>query len=165
MAVIIVAYDEDFAIAKNGKIPWHLPDDVRHFHDLTLGKMVVMGRKTWDSLPPRFRPLPERGNIVVTRQAHQPPLFYDPSEPYWANSLEDALRQAEVVVEGGQVFIIGGGQIYREALEKGLVDKAIATEVKNKHNGDVFFPNLQEQGWTREVQKELEDFTIVEYTK
>ena len=105
MATIIVAYDEDRAIAKDGKIPWHIPEDLKHFKETTLNRAIIMGRKTWDSLPLKFRPLPNRMNIVLTRQHHEVPLFYDPAEPYWASSFEDAFRQAVQIHGGKEVFI------------------------------------------------------------
>jgi dihydrofolate reductase len=162
MIHIIVAYDEERAIGKDGQLPWHLSEDLQHFKNTTGRYPVVMGRKTWDSLP--VKPLPDRMNVVVTRQHHETPLFYDPTEPYWATSIEDAIRQAKITFGAGyNVFIIGGGQIYKDALDKGLVDKVIASEVKGKHDGDTFFPDLE--GWDSSLICSHSDFDIVEYSR
>lgn len=151
MISIIVAYDQERAIAKDGKIPWQLPEDMAHFKTTTKNSTVVMGRKTWESLPSRFRPLPGRCNIVLSRHG----VF---SGALATSSLEDAVQ-----IGGPNVFIIGGGQIYREALERGLVDKVIASEVKGVYGGDVFFPELP--GWIGKPKKMFEQFTVVEYTR
>jgi dihydrofolate reductase len=159
MNTIIVAYDEERAIGKDGKVPWSLKEDMEHFRKTTGICPVIMGRKTWDSLP--VKPLPDRMNFVVTRQHHDIPLFYSPSDPNWATSLEDALRQIEVIYGTKTLFIIGGGQIYKDALDKGLVDRVLASEVKGKHDGDTFFPELD--GWTSRLLQSRSQFDIVEY--
>jgi dihydrofolate reductase len=161
MLTIIVAYDEDRAIGKDGKIPWYIHEDMKHFKETTGTCPIIMGRKTWDSLPSDFKPLPDRMNFVVSRQHHDVPLFYNPTEPYWASSIEDAIRQIELALGTKDIFIIGGGQIYRDALDKGLVDCVIASEVKGKHDGDTFFPELD--GWTLSSQQSHSQFDVVEY--
>lgn len=151
MINIIVAYDEERAIAKDGKIPWRLPEDMSHFRQTTGNFPVVMGRKTWETLPPRFRPLPGRCNIVLSRHGVFPGALA-------TSSLEDAIH-----VGGANVFIIGGGQVYNEALKLGLVDRVIASEVHGVYGGDVFFPELP--GWTGELKKTFEHFIVMEYRK
>ena len=163
MITLIVAYDEERAIGKDGDIPWKLPEDMKHFKELTMGGTVIMGRKTWDSLPDRFKPLPGRGNIVLTRT---PGLFKmaklakPPVGVLCAKSLEDAIHLAE----GSEIFIIGGGEIYKYALAADLVDRIVASEVKGRHGGDVFFPRLAE-GWGRTFLEKHNGFTIMEYSK
>ncbi len=127
-------------IGREGAIPWHLPEDMARFRALTTGHPVVMGRKTWDSLPDRFRPLPGRRNVVVTRN------------PAWtaggaerAASLEDAL---DLLDDQETVFVIGGASLYAEALP--LVDELELTEVDLEVEGDAFFP-----GWDRDAFEEL----------
>src|SRR3954466_13080151 len=90
----------------DGALPWHLPEDMRRFKELTMGSTVVMGRVTWESLPEKFRPLPGRRNIVVTHQQS-----YDAPGAETAFSLEDALGAAE-----GGIWVIGGASIYEQAL-------------------------------------------------
>lgn len=124
------------AVARNGVIGdknallWHIPEDLQHFRRVTMGCPVVMGRKTWDSLPARFRPLPGRRNLVVTRN---PQWRADGAEA--AASLDAALAR----VEGAPtVFVIGGGQLYREALPR--ADELVLTEIERDFDGDARFP-------------------------
>lgn len=115
-------------------MPWHLPEDMAHFKQLTHGCPVIMGRKTWDSLPPRFRPLPGRTNIVITRQ------------PEWneigaqrASSVRDALQIAEQS-NATTVWVIGGAQIYAQALP--LAQRVEVTEIAQDFDGDAHAPEL-----------------------
>lgn len=151
MVSIVVAYDPQRAIGKNGKIPWSIREDMIEFKNLTMGNTVIMGRKTWESLPPRSQPLSCRRNIVISRTKSF-------KNAHTVSSLEDALKLAT-----SNVYIIGGGQIYREALDRGLVDRVIASEIFDNYGGDVFFPELP--GWTGEVTKTFSNFAVVEYIK
>jgi dihydrofolate reductase len=128
-------------IGQGGGIPWHLPEDLAHFRELTRGSTVVMGRKTWDSLPERFRPLPGRTNVVVTRQAD-----WHVEGTSTAGSLEAALDEHEV--DGRTVWVIGGGEIYRRALPR--ADRIELTEVDLALEGDTRAPEVG-AGWTRTV--------------
>lgn len=132
---LIYARAANGVIGKDNAMPWHLPEDLAHFKQLTQGSAVVMGRKTWDSLPARFRPLPGRTNIVVTRQADWAP---EPAAPgvLHATSLEQALalgRQASA-----DVWVMGGAQIYAQALP--LADSIEMTEIERDYEGDAFAP-------------------------
>jgi dihydrofolate reductase len=131
---LIYARAANGVIGANGALPWHLPEDMAHFKRLTAGAPVVMGRKTWDSLPPKFRPLPGRTNIVVTRQAAltQPGLQR-------ASSLREALSICERLA-APEVWVIGGAQIYAEAVP--LAQRAIVTEIARNFEGDAFAPTL-----------------------
>jgi dihydrofolate reductase len=125
MITLVVAAARNGAIGRNGAIPWRLPEDLKRFKALTLGHAVVMGRKTWESLPARNRPLPGRRNIVVTRDAG-----------WRADGAETA--SLEVALQGaGDIFVIGGGEIYRAALP--LADRIELTEVQGDFEGDAFF--------------------------
>ncbi|WP_291057172.1 dihydrofolate reductase [Herbiconiux sp.] len=124
-------------IGQGGGIPWHLPEDLAHFRELTCGSTVVMGRKTWDSLPERFRPLPGRRNIVVTRDAE-----WTAEGAQVAHSLEAALGTGA----DETVWVIGGGDIYRQAL--GTADRIEITEVDLDPVGDTRAPEVGE-GWAR----------------
>ena len=129
---LIFARAANGVIGKNGAMPWHLPEDLAHFKRLTLGLPVIMGRKTWDSLPPRFRPLPGRTNVVITRQSG---WRDDGALP--ASSLADALTlcgQAE------EVWVIGGAQIYAQA--EPLAHRIEVTEIAQNLDGDAFAPLL-----------------------
>lgn len=127
-----------FAKARNGVIgnhnamPWHLPEDMAHFKRTTMGCPVIMGRKTWDSLPARFRPLPGRANVVITRQEHWNETGAQPS-----SSLHDALSFCE---HFANVWVIGGAQIYAQALP--YADTAVVTEIDADFDGDAFAPQF-----------------------
>lgn len=154
MSIALVwAQARDGVIGEGGGIPWHLPEDLAHFRELTGGSTVVMGRKTWDSLPERFRPLPGRRNVVVTRQAD---WAVEGAET--AGSLEQALRPRVARATGSDsrddgggeqtVWVIGGGEIYRQALE--FADRLEITEVDLDAPGDTRAPDAG-AGWSREV--------------
>ncbi|MCL1961711.1 MAG: dihydrofolate reductase [Desulfovibrionaceae bacterium] len=129
-------------IGKDGLMPWHLPEDLAHFKRTTLSHPVIMGRRTWDSLPPRFRPLPGRANIVVTRQ----PDWHEGGAQRAAN-LNDALQQC---AGSARVWVIGGAQMYAQALP--LADEAVITEIDARFDGDAFAPALERE-W-HEVARE-----------
>jgi dihydrofolate reductase len=129
---IVVAMDERNAIGRAGGLPWRLPDDLRRFKALTLGKPVVMGRRTWDSIG---RPLPGRHNLVVTRQ---PGLVFEGATV--VASLDEAFEAAGEVPE---VCVIGGAQIYQAALP--VTDVVHLTRVHATFDADTFFPPLGSQ--------------------
>ena len=153
-ATIVVAYDEGRVIGNNGTIPWFIKEDLAHFKNVTMGSTVIMGRKTWDSLPDRFKPLPGRSNVVLTRNEN-----LDDDRCYFQTDLEEAID----LISFGKVFIIGGAQIYQEAIDRNLVDTIIASEVKGKHDGDTFFPEIN--GWSSETLQEYEKFKVVKYVR
>jgi dihydrofolate reductase len=129
---LIYARARNGTIGQNNQMPWHLPEDLAHFKRVTLGQPVIMGRKTWDSLPARFRPLPGRVNIVVTRQANWQ------AEGAWrATSIEDAMRLCGDVPDA---WIMGGAEIYRQA--EPLASTAVVTEIDADFEGDAFAPTL-----------------------
>ena len=133
---IIAAIDQEKAIGKNGEIPWHYPEDLKHFRNLTKGETVIMGRKTYFSLPEDFRPLPERENIILTRGNPE----VDESVKVM-NSLEEAYESAE----NEKVFIAGGASVYDQTLKE--ADEMILTRVPGTHDGDTFFPDWDEEAW------------------
>ncbi|GAA6120067.1 dihydrofolate reductase [Acidovorax sp. FG27] len=130
---LIFARAANGVIGQGGTMPWHLPEDLAHFKQLTLGSPVVMGRKTWDSLPPRFRPLPGRANIVVTRQAD-----WRAEGAQRAADLPEALALAHA--QGDTAWVIGGAQIYAQALP--LAEAVEVTEIHHTFEGDAFAPQL-----------------------
>jgi len=132
--VLIAAVARNGVIGRDGALPWHLAADMQHFRELTRGCPVVMGRRTWDSLSPRYRPLPGRSNIVVSRR---PGWTADGAQA--APSLAAALRLAQLRVgPSKRVFVIGGAQLFRDALP--LADVLELTEVQADVAGDVQFP-------------------------
>ncbi|KAF1047976.1 dihydrofolate reductase [Xylophilus sp.] len=139
---LILARAANGVIGRDNTIPWHLPEDLRRFRRLTQGSPVVMGRRTWDSLPPKFRPLPGRHNVVVTRQAG-----WQAEGATRASGLDDALAQ---LAGSDDVWIIGGAQIYAEALPRAT--RAEVTVIERDYDGDAWAPELG-AGWT-EVARE-----------
>jgi len=126
-------------IGKAGAMPWHLPEDLSHFSRLTTGHPVIMGRKTWESFPDKYRPLPGRTNIVITRQA----TWRDTPGAGGAvavASLDDALLESQFVAGHETVWIIGGGEIFAQALD--LADVAVVTTIDTTAEGDTFAPDL-----------------------
>jgi len=133
---LIFARARNGVIGRDGALPWHLPEDLAHFKRLTTGCPVIMGRKTWDSLPHRFRPLPGRVNFVVTRQAH-----WHADGARAAGSLEQALEQARQLAPApAVVWVIGGAELYRLALPHAA--GAVVTELELDAVGDSLAPEF-----------------------
>lgn len=161
---IIVAYSKNYAIGKENKLLWHLADDMAFFKQQTSGKTVVMGKNTFLSLPRKFRPLPNRKNIVISRQES----IEEHENLSWYKSLEEAISSLKKT--GEEIYIIGGGTIYEQTLP--LADVVYATEVNFNIEGDTYFPPLSPQKWTRQVlhsfpknDKNEYDFEVVKYEK
>jgi dihydrofolate reductase len=145
---IIVAASQNGVIGVNGKLPWHLPGDLKRFKELTMGHTLIMGRKTYESLPPKMRPLPGRKTVVVTRSSVGKFNFVADT---LGGAIESALR-IETVERGGdynepsaEIFICGGGEVYREALP--LVDRVYLTVVERDFEGDTYFAASRVEPW------------------
>lgn len=143
MIILIAAVARNGVIGKDNALPWHLPEDMRHFKALTTGHAVLMGRKTWESLPPKFRPLPNRRNIVLTRDAS-----YVAPGAIVVHSLDAAVK-----VGAGEtaLFVIGGAELYRHMLP--LADRLELTEIDADFEGDAHFPACDRSQW-RETRRE-----------
>ncbi|SRR5258705_2792979 len=139
---LIAAVAENNVIGKNGQLPWHLPGDMKYFRETTMGHCVIMGRKNFDSIPDKFRPLQGRTNIIVTRQKN----YFAPG-CIVVNSVEDALEKAKQENES-EAFIIGGGEIFKQSME--LADKIYLTRIHATIDGDVFFPSINMNEWKEE---------------
>ncbi|WP_039916992.1 dihydrofolate reductase [Cellvibrio mixtus] len=140
---IIVAAARNGTIGRNNQLPWHLPQDLKYFKSVTLGKPVIMGRKTYESIG---RPLPGRTNIVITRQ----PDWQAVAGVVVVSSLEQAIAAAENVVAGAadaEAMIIGGAEIYQLAL--GRADRVYLTQIEVDIDGDASFPSLSPALWQR----------------
>jgi len=133
MVSIVVAQGSNRVIGAGGGLPWHLPADMRRFRELTMGHAVVMGRKTYESIPERFRPLPGRRNLVISSSAR-----YEGVEVF--PSLADAVEACD-----GACFVIGGGRVYADAME--IAERCYVTDVDHAPEGDVFFPELAAEEW------------------
>ena len=143
---LVAAVARGGVIGDGDAIPWHLPEDLAFFRELTMGHPVVMGRRTWDSIPDRFRPLPGRRNVVVSRNA-----VWAAEGAERAASLEEALR---LLGDTAEVFVIGGAEIFAAALP--LADELVLTEVGLDVDGDVLFPP-----WDRDAFEEVSRDEIV----
>jgi dihydrofolate reductase len=136
---LIAAAASNRTIGKDGDLPWHLPDDLKFFMEKTTHHPVVMGRKSYEALPAKYRPLPNRTNIIITRQDdYQAPgavVFHD---------LKSALDYARII-EAEEVFITGGGQVYAQALD--IADRIYLTEVDAEVEGDAHFPQFDAVKW------------------
>jgi len=131
---IIVAYAANRVIGRDGKMPWHLSEDLKRFRRLTMGHHIVMGRKTWESIG---RLLPGRKHIIVSRKSG-----YDVPGAKVVDSLEAAVAAAR---DDSEIFVIGGGEIY--ALVLPIADRIYATEIARKYEGDTYFPELEGGKW------------------
>jgi dihydrofolate reductase len=155
---IIAAMDENRGIGKNNAMPWYLPEDLAHFKATTLNHHIIMGRKTFESLG--SRPLPKRNNIVLTRN-----LNWSHSGVTTVYSLDAALEHAD----GQLAFVIGGAEIYKQALP--LAEKLILTLIHRRYECDTFFPAIQSVDWELSAQGERTisvsgpQFTIQEYNR
>jgi dihydrofolate reductase len=136
---LIAALSKNRVIGKNNDLPWHLPDDMKYFMQTTKGHHVIMGRKNYDSIPEKFRPLPNRTNIVVTHQKG----FSAPNCTI-VNSIEQGIAIAKKAGEP-EAFIIGGAQIYKEGMA--LTQRMYLTEIQADIDGDTYFPEILSGKW------------------
>jgi dihydrofolate reductase len=136
---MIAAVSENMVIGRNNDLPWRLPDDMKYFMQTTKGHCVIMGRKNYESIPEKFKPLPNRVNIVVTRQKD----FVAPG-CIVVHSLSQALEKAKGTGPD-EVFLIGGSEIYKQGLS--LAQNLYLTEIKARIEGDVYFPSFDHTDW------------------
>lgn len=155
MVTLIAAVAANRTIGKDGQLVWRNKEDMAHFKELTTGKVVIMGRKTWESIPPKFRPLPDRINVVVTRN----PDYVLPEGVVSASSIEDALYRYRL----NDVMVIGGSEIYAAAI--GKADCLELTELVAELDGDTFFPEVDKTTWKETVRIEKEGFAFVTYRR
>lgn len=154
--VIIAAVSENDVIGKDGDIPWHYSEDLKHFKEKTMGHPVVMGSGTYRSLPGDFKPLPGRKNIVLTRSG----IEVDESVAV-TNSLDEAWKNAEE--HDDKVFIIGGATIYEQTLDE--ADKLVLTRIHEEYDGDTFFPEWNKSNWEEVERDDREELSFIEYLR
>jgi dihydrofolate reductase len=152
---LIAAVARNGVIGKGGVLAWRHPLDAAHFRRTTMGCPVIMGRKTWESLPERFRPLPGRRNVVVTRD----PAF-EASGAEIAHSLDAALDH---LAGQPRIFVIGGGQLYAEALPR--ADELVLTEIDEDIDGDVRFPGWPRADFDEAAREAHPGFAFVTYRR
>ncbi len=130
----VIAIDRNRVIGHQGKLPWHLPADLKRFKALTMGHHIIMGRKTWESIG---KPLPGRTSVVISR---------DPNYSAAGAIVVESLAQArEVASSDAEAFVIGGAEIFREALPQ--LDRLYLTRIDAEYSGDVFLPVFEDDGW------------------
>ncbi len=163
---IIVAMDEERGIGKGDELLFKISEDFKRMQKLTTGHPILLGRKTFESKPLR-RILPNRSNIIITRDSVFDPHKFCSGKKCdtfvgVAHSLDEALQQAKGKPGDEEVFIFGGGQVFKEALERGLVDRLYATLVKGDFHADTFFPDYS--SFTKVISKEEREADGYEYT-
>ena len=157
---LVVAAATNNGIGKDGKMPWHLPNDMKHFKNVTWGMPIVMGRKTFESFP---KPLPNRTHIIITRQKD----YEAPEGCLVASSLKKAI---DLCPKEEEVFIIGGGEIYKQSIE--IADKIDLTRVHTTIEADTFFPEINPEKWKllhsekhSKDERHLYDYSFESYSK
>lgn len=163
---MIAALDAANGIGRNNDLMWNLPSDMQFFKETTKGHVVIMGRKNYDSIPEKYRPLPGRTNVVLSRQPDFEAtgcLVYD--------SLASCLQHLELR-DGQKAFIIGGAQIYALALESGLVNEIFLTHIDKAYDADTFFPDFEASSYQKTLlftqvidEKHESNFEVYQYTK
>jgi dihydrofolate reductase len=169
---LVVAMDKNRGIGINGQLPWHLSADLKYFAKLTKTtkdsnkkNAVIMGRKTWESIPDKYRPLPDRHNIVLTRNEN-----YDlPDGVTRAHSLDEALEMAKAS-QDENVFVIGGGNVFGEAMKHEECTTFYVTEILKNFECDTFFNEIPEDEYVKEILSGIEhekdiEFQFVKYER
>ena len=150
---LVAAHDPNLVIGRDGELPWRYSEDLKHFKATTIGKTIVMGRGVFEEL--NEKPLPHRKNIVLSSTKN-----YSNVDHY--SSLEDALQN----IDEEEVFIIGGGVLYKQTIDK--ADRLIITEVKKEYEGDTYFPEYRDKigsKWKEVSRKETKELTFIEYNQ
>jgi dihydrofolate reductase len=161
---VVVAFDEAMGIGKDGRLPWHLPEELKHFKATTTPGIVMMGRKTWESIPEKFKPLPSRLNVVVSNsveecRARHPdgPMFVNDPEVFIKEYSDDRSNR-----DRPPLYIIGGGSLYRWAMECNRVNRIIASKILGTHGADTFFPQIGKE-WEEVSTEDKGNFVVIEY--
>lgn len=153
----VAALAENRVIGSRNDLPWHIPEDLKHFRQVTQGKPCLMGKNTFDSIMNRLgKPLPGRKNIVISRQA-------DYSPPAGVLKFDSPAAALKALQDEPEVMVIGGGQIYAQLIDQ--ADKLLLTEVHRVIDGDVFFPEFDKAQWQKVSEEPHDGFSFVEYAK
>ena len=152
---IIAAMTEDGVIGSNRNIPWKIPEETRLFKELTTGNIVIMGRNTWESLPSKFRPLPNRTNIIIST------TMREQEDAIVCRTVQEAVQKTHEYP--GEVFCIGGAQIYAAMLP--LANALHISWIKKRYEGDTYFPEIKTDEWNLTETKEFEEFTYKQYIR
>lgn len=153
---LVAAISKNNCIGKNGELPWHIPEDMKRVKELTTGNVVVMGRKTWESIPEKYRPLPNRTNVVITRQED----YSVPQGVFVYASVEDALEAHK----GEHIIGFGGQMIYEHLMPR--ADTLEITHVDEHVDAcDAFFPSIDLDAWKETKREDHNGFSFVTYKK
>lgn len=156
MIAIIAAISKNNCIGKNGQIPWNIPEDMKRVRELTTGNVVIMGKNTWESIPEKFRPLPNRVNIVITSQAN---YAVPPSVEVYST-----IQQAIAAHSGERIFGFGGAGIYKEMIN--IADTLYITHVDQKISDcTAFFPKIDPAVWKEIEREDHTGFAFVKYIR
>lgn len=156
MIALIAAVAKNDVIGNNNDLLWHIPEDLAHFKQLTTGKTVIMGRKTFESIYARLKkPLPNRTNVVITRQTN----IKLPEGVVVHATIEDALRSRG----GADIFVIGGGEIYRQTID--LADTLYITHIDKEYAGDTHFPTIDPTKWHLSNEEKREGYSFTVYKR
>ena len=155
MITIVAAVARNGCIGKDGAVPWRIPEDMQRYRAITMGKVVVMGRKTWESIPEKYRPLAGRTNVVVTRQDEYP---LPPGVERFA-----ALAAALAAHAADDVVVNGGAEIYAQAMDR--ADALDVTHVHRDVDGDTFFPTIDPARWRVSWREDHDGFSFVTYER
>lgn len=165
VVLIVAVCKHTMAIGKDNDLLWDLPADMQFFKTSTAGFPVLTGRKNYESIPEKYRPLPNRENIVITRDKN-----YAAPGAFVLNDIQAGIKLA-TTFNKEKCYVIGGGQIYKQCLALGLIDEMLITWVDANLDGDAFFPKFKESEWEKEElathqkdAKNMFDFTIVKYS-
>jgi dihydrofolate reductase len=152
---IIAALTKTHIIGQNGKLPWNIPADMKHFKEITTGQAVIMGKNTWESLPEKFRPLPNRTNIVISKTLEKA------NGAIISKTLEEGIKEANKT--GKRAIIIGGAQLYASAMP--IANILHLSWVKKEYSGDTYFPKFNENEWNITDEKDCGDFIYKKYDR
>lgn len=152
---LIAGISNNNCIGVNGNLPWNIPEDLKHFREMTAGKTVLMGRKTWESLPAKFRPLPNRTNIIITRQTDYPvPAGVE---------VYATINEATNKHPHEEIMVIGGAEIYKQTIDQ--ADTLYITHINQTVDGDAFFPAIDLIVWKETKREDHSGFSFVTYKK
>lgn len=154
--IIIAAIAENGVIGKDGKMPWNIKEDLKHFKKLTTGHTCIMGRKTYESL--HIKPLPNRTNIVLTKNKE-----WNPKKVIIKHTLKEAIKYCKEKEEINKVYICGGESVYKKAIEK--ADKLEITKINEDYEGDSYFPNINYDNWKLVGEDKRNGLTFQTYEK
>jgi len=156
---LIAAVADNRVIGRNGKMPWHIPADLRHFKETTMGHPVIMGRRTYESIAADIGgPLPDRTNIVLSRGSPDVP-----EEVVVVDAIERAVDAARKAADTETVYVIGGATIYEQFLPQ--ANRLVLTEIHESYEGDTRFPAWNREEWTERRREDHDGFSFVEYER